>query len=75
MKIKAALQQLKDEIHQFDMRIGVVSHSLLSARVSDHNRLRAKAAKKAKQRHRRGNKGLGGNKDHDDNSLLSGEDE
>lgn len=75
VKIKAALQQLKEEIHTFDMRVGVVSHTLLAARVTDHNRARAKAAKKAKQRHRRGNKGLGGNRDQDDHSLLSGEDE
>jgi hypothetical protein len=84
VKIKGALQQLKEEIHHFDMRTGVVSHTLLAARIADHNRLRAKAAKKAKQRQRRGHKGLnglgghkgGGNgdKDNDDNSLLSGED-
>jgi hypothetical protein len=77
VKIKAALQQLKEEIHSYDMRIGVVSHSLLSARISDHNRQRAKAAKKAKQRNRRGRKGMGGAgaKDADDHSGLSGEDE
>jgi hypothetical protein len=53
----------------------VVSHSLLAARISDHNRSRAKAAKKAKQRQRRGHKGLQHKGGDDDNSLLSGEDE
>ena len=67
VKIKAALQQLKEEIHGFDMRIGVVSQSLLAARVGDHNRLRAKAASKAKQRHSR-NKN---NRDADDHSIIS----
>lgn len=66
VKIKGALQQLKEEIHGFDMRIGVVSQSLLAARVGDHNRLRAKAASKAKQRHAR-NK----NRDTDDHSIIS----
>lgn len=60
VRIKAALQQIKEEIHAFDMRIGVVSHSLLAARVSDHTRLRVKAAQKAKQRHRRGRERSGG---------------
>lgn len=53
VRIKGALQQLKEEIHSYDMRIGVVSNSLLLARVSDHTRVRAKAMTAAK---RRGNK-------------------
>ncbi len=67
VKIKGALQQLKEEIYAFDMRIGVVNQSLLAARVGDHNRLRAKAANKAKQRHNK-NKN---NRDHDDASIIS----
>ncbi len=51
VKIKAALQQFKAEIHTFDMRIGVVSHSLLLARTSDSNRLRSLAINKSRQRH------------------------
>ena len=38
VRIKAALQQIKSEIHEFDLRLGVVSHSVLSARVSMTNR-------------------------------------
>jgi estrogen-related receptor beta like 1 len=65
VRIKAALQQIKEEIHAFDMRIGVVSHSLLAARMSDHMRIRVKAANKAKQRHRRGReRDGGGDSDH-----------
>ena len=68
VKIKAALQQIKAEIHSFDLRIGVVAHSLLAARVQDNNRLRSQAVSKARRRHNKGRK------DSDDNSLLSGED-
>jgi intraflagellar transport protein 57 len=65
VKIKGALQQIKEEIYSFDMRIGVVSQSLLEARVGDNNRLRAKAAAKAKQRH---NKHKNSN---EDQSIIS----
>jgi len=68
VKIKAALQQIKKEIHFFDMRIGVVSHSLLAAKVSDTNRLRSIASVKARQRHNKNKKAS------DDNSLLSDDD-
>lgn len=50
VKLKAAMQQLKDEIHTLDMKIGVVSQTLLNARVQDNNRLRAKQQSKAKAR-------------------------
>lgn len=65
VKIKSALQQIKAEIHFFDMRIGVVSHSLLTARVADTNRLRSVASLKARQRHGKNKKA------NDDNSVLS----
>ncbi len=64
VKIKSALQQVKAEINAFDMRIGVVSHSLLSARVNDTNRLRSITVNKSRRRHNK--KQL-----NDDNSLLS----
>lgn len=51
VKIKAALQQIKAEINAFDLRVGVVSHTLLAARVNDTNRLRSLAVQKARQRH------------------------
>jgi estrogen-related receptor beta like 1 len=50
VRIKAALQQIKSEIHAFDLRIGVVSHSLLSARVSSTSRRRDGAAHNARRR-------------------------
>lgn len=68
VKIKSALQQIKAEIHTFDMRIGVVAHSLLAARVQDHNRLRSQAAYKARRRHNKNRR------EADDNSVLSGDD-
>jgi intraflagellar transport protein 57 len=67
VKIKAALQQIKAEIHGFDMRIGVVSHSLLAARVQDTNRQRAANVSKTKQRHNKHRKQT----TNDDNSLPS----
>lgn len=68
VKIKAALQQIKGDIHSFDMRIGVVANSLLAARVHDNNRIRSQAVSKARRRHNK-QKSNG-----DDNSLLSGDD-
>jgi len=50
VRIKAALQQIKAESCAFDLRIGVVSHNLLAARVSTTNRRRVAGAAKAKQR-------------------------
>ena len=68
VKIKAGLQQIKADIHSFDMRIGVVSNSLLAARVNDNNRLRSKANTAARRRHNKHKQ------ESDDNSLLSGDD-
>ena len=69
VKIKSSLQQIKSEIHFFDMRIGVVSQYLLMARVSDINRHRSATSAKARQRHNK-NRRMD-----DDHSLLSGDDE
>lgn len=68
VKIKAGLQQIKADIHSFDMRIGVVSNSLLAARVNDNNRVRSKANTAARRRHNKHKQ------ESDDNSLLSGDD-
>ena len=56
VRIKAALQQIKNEIHGFDLRTGVVSHSLLSERVRTTNRRRIGAAQHAKRRHNKKNR-------------------
>jgi estrogen-related receptor beta like 1 len=74
VRMKAALQQIKAEACAFDLRIGVVSHSLLAARIGATQRRRMKVAQKAKQRHNKNKKGkedAGG----DDNSLASGDEE
>ena len=72
VRIKAALQQLKQEMFEFDMRIGVVSHSLLSAKVTSTARRRIGAAHSAKKRNVKNRKGRSFQ---DDNSGLSGEDD
>lgn len=54
VRIKAALQQIKSEIHEFDMRLGVVSHSVLAARVAITNRKRAGATQNARKRRQKG---------------------
>lgn len=56
VRIKSALQQLKAEIHAFDLRTGVVSHSLLAARVSTTDRRRIGAAQHARRRHKKNRK-------------------
>jgi estrogen-related receptor beta like 1 len=74
VKIKAALQQLREEIHEFDTRIGVVSNQLLMARVADHNRSRAKAASKAKQRQKGRKRGSNGGGDEEDDASVGSRD-
>ncbi len=73
VRIKAALQQIKNEIHGFDLRIGVVSHSLLSARVSMTSRRRVGAAQNARRRmkknRRKGGDAAGDNNSSDEVSL------
>lgn len=72
VRIKASLQQVKTEVYAFDLRIGVVSHSLLAARVSAANQRRIGAQQKARQRRKgRGNKETNGA---DEDSVLSGDD-
>jgi len=66
VRIKAALQQIKLESCAFDLRIGVVSHNLLAARVNTTNRRRVAGAAKAKQRHSKK-----GHHHTEDTSLLS----
>lgn len=58
VRIKAALQQMKNEIHAFDLRTGVVSHTLLTARVSTTDRRRIGAAQHARRRHKKNRRGV-----------------
>jgi estrogen-related receptor beta like 1 len=69
VRMKAALQQIKSEIHAFDLRIGVVSHTLLSSRVSANRHRRQGLAQKAKQR--RKSSGKKQEAAGDDNSIIS----
>ena len=69
VRIKAALQQIKQEIYSFDLRLGVVSNTLLSARV--HSLVRRRHGKK----HHGGKKNWKQRHDNPDNSGLSGEDD
>jgi len=53
VRMKAALQQIKQESQAFDLRIGVVSHSLLAARVATSTRRRMGAhARRRNKKHR-----------------------
>jgi estrogen-related receptor beta like 1 len=51
VKIKSALQQIKSEISTFDLRIGVVSHSLLAAK---HLALKQSRAQETKNKRLKG---------------------
>ena len=77
VRIKASLQQIKAEVYSFDLRIGVVSHSLLAARVTAANVKRIGAAQKARARRANQKNIMRPNKNADvadDESLLSGDD-
>jgi hypothetical protein len=73
--MKTALQQIKSEIYAFDLRIGVVSHTLLAARVSANKQRRRGMVQKAKQRKQMSAMGGGskrrGSNGGDDGSVLS----
>ena len=62
VRIKAALQQIKAEVHEFDLRIGVVAHSVLVARVGSTNRRRQGGAG-SRRRRGRNKKNAKGQKD------------
>jgi len=53
VRIKAALQQIKQETQAFDLRIGVVSHALLSVKVRAMDRRRSGVLKKAQKRNKK----------------------
>lgn len=68
VRIRSALQSIKEEIAAYDLRIGVVSHSLLAARVAVTARKRIGAAKSAKKRQSK----LGARKGYGAEEDLSG---
>jgi hypothetical protein len=72
VRIKAALQNIKSEINAFDLRLGVVSHSLLAVRISVANRKRLQNAQKNKKR--RAGRGRGKNARADDDDDAGSED-
>ena len=55
LRIKAALKQLKSEVSDFDLRIGVVSHSLLTAKHDSIKTSRAQMMKKNRLKNRKAN--------------------
>mmetsp|Transcript_21622 Transcript_21622/g.31468 ORF Transcript_21622/g.31468 Transcript_21622/m.31468 type:complete len:426 (-) Transcript_21622:119-1396(-) len=61
VRMKSALQQIKAEIHEFDLRIGVVAHSVLMARVGSTNRRRKGAQQNARRRRHKNKKGQSDN--------------
>lgn len=70
--MKSALQHLKSEMFSFDLRIGVVSHSLLTARIKVSNRKRAQAQHKTKSRkHKHGVKNKYNRHQNDDHGYIS----
>ncbi len=69
VRMKTALQQIKAESFAFDLRIGVVSHSLLAARVSVSNRRRTAAHHKNKARHNKNKKTTESKGEHEDGYI------
>lgn len=69
VRMKAALQQIKSESFAFDLRIGVISHSLLAARVNVSNRRRTAAHHKNKARHSKQSHKNGERKEHEDGYI------
>ena len=54
VRIKAALQQIKAEIAGFDLRIGVVSHSLLTAKHAALKSTRQQQIRATRQKNKKG---------------------
>ncbi len=69
LRVKEALKQIKEEIRNFDLRIGVASHSLLAAKVTTANRRRLQAAQQSRRRRNRDK----GGKFQDEDSQNSGD--
>jgi intraflagellar transport protein 57 len=57
VRMKGALQQIKKEIYDYELRIGVVANTVLLARISTTQRKRIGAVKNAKKRRQKGKKG------------------
>jgi intraflagellar transport protein 57 len=57
VRMKGALQQIKKEIYDYDLRIGVVSNTVLMARINTTQRKRIGAVNNAKKRRQKGKKG------------------
>jgi len=75
VRIKDALQHIKSEIYAFDLRIGVVSHALLVAKVNSTVRHRQGAARHARKRNAKNKKNSRANASYDeDDSGLSADD-
>jgi hypothetical protein len=60
VRMKGALQQIKKEIYDYELRIGVVSNTVLMARINTTQRKRIGAVNNAKKRRQKGKKQTGG---------------
>mmetsp|Transcript_39476 Transcript_39476/g.123510 ORF Transcript_39476/g.123510 Transcript_39476/m.123510 type:complete len:445 (-) Transcript_39476:130-1464(-) len=60
VKIKAALQDLRSEVKTFDLRIGVVSHSVVAAKMRVQKAVRENEHQNAEKRNRHRKRGMGG---------------
>ena len=49
VRVKAALQHIKNEVYSFDLRVGVISNTLLASRI--HNAARKKTGHKKHRKH------------------------
>jgi hypothetical protein len=49
VRMKAALQNIKSEVYSFDLRVGVISNTLLASRI--HNITRRKTGQKKHKKH------------------------
>lgn len=57
VRMKGALQQIKKEIYDYELRIGVVANTVLMSRISTTQRKRIGAVNNAKKRRHKGKKG------------------
>eukprot|EP00752_Nemacystus_decipiens_P004581 g4181.t1 len=74
VSIKQALQQIKAEIKTFDLRIGVVSHTLLSTKIRRGKANSPKGSRGGGTNSRRTSTGIGGDDEEDFDMSDSGDD-
>ena len=71
VRIKAALQQIKSEVYSFDLRVGVISNTLLISKINNVSR-RKTGPRNSKKKHWKNHQSEG--KNDEDSGLSGGED-